>query len=289
MSTVQIEVSKLEQLEEKAKLFDKLNLNNSLDLAKDITNNSKNVNKASTTRLSEVENIKNLVNNFINYSNEIKCLSDLSLDSAQLTSKESSETISLVEELFSLITTMSSTIMEFAETMKELNEKNCSITDLVQANDKISMQTNLLAINAAIEASKAQEFGRGFAIVATEVKKLAASSKQSTLNIGNEVEKIKVITLEVSKKNEDVQTLVQSSVEISKQAIVKLKNLIEVAANNSKNSNDISLNVHEQLKSSDIIQNNILNIVEDTKKAINGSQVNINLGEDLIQNLKNNS
>lgn len=289
MSTVQIEVSKLEQLEEKAKLFDKLNLNNSLDLAKDITNNAKNVNKASTTRLSEVENIKNLVNNFINYSNEIKCLSDLSLDSAQLTSKESSETISLVEELFSLITTMSSTIMEFAETMKELNEKNCSITDLVQANDKISMQTNLLAINAAIEASKAQEFGRGFAIVATEVKKLAASSKQSTLNIGNEVEKIKVITLEVSKKNEDVQTLVQSSVEISKQAIVKLKNLIEVAANNSKNSNDISLNVHEQLKSSDIIQNNILNIVEDTKKAINGSQVNINLGEDLIQNLKNNS
>ena len=121
-------------------------------------------------------------------------MSDASLDSTKLASKENTSVITLVQELFDLINNMSSAIDEFSHTIEELNEKNSLITDLVKENDKISMQTNLLAINTTIEASKAKEFGRGFAIVATEVKKLAASSKESTLNIGNEINNIKQMT-----------------------------------------------------------------------------------------------
>ncbi|KAB7889835.1 methyl-accepting chemotaxis protein, partial [Poseidonibacter ostreae] len=187
---------------------------------------------------------------------------------------------------FDLINNMSNAIDEFSHTIEELNDKNNSITDLVKENDKISMQTNLLAINAAIEASKAKEYGRGFAIVATEVKKLAASSKESTLNIGNEIDNIKEMTSSVTNKNEAVQVLVKNSVEISKDAILKLKNLILVANQNSENSNSISCNVNQQLQSSDTIKNKIHNVVEDTRKAINGSQTNIHLGQTLIQTLE---
>jgi len=286
VSIEEIESEELQELKRKAELFDKLNLNESLNIAQNIINNAIKVNSASKTRLSEVENIEQLVNIFINHSNEIQTMSDDSLNSAKLASLESTSVITLVQELFDLINNMSKAIDEFSHTIEELNEKNNSITDLVKVNDKISMQTNLLAINAAIEASKAKEFGRGFAIVATEVKKLAASSKESTLNIGNEIDNIKQMTSSVTNKNEAIQILVKNSVEISKDAILKLKNLIEVANQNSENSNTISCNVNQQLQSSDTIKNKIHNVVEDTRKAINGSQTNIQLGQALISNLE---
>jgi methyl-accepting chemotaxis protein len=287
MSMEEIDSNELKELRQKAELFDKLNLNESLNIAQKITNNAINVNSASKTRLFEIENIEQLVNVFIDHSNEIQTMSDDSLNSAKLASQETTCVITLVQELFDLINNMSNAIDEFSHTIEELNDKNKSITDLVKENDKISMQTNLLAINAAIEASKAKEFGRGFAIVATEVKKLAASSKQSTLNIGNEINNIKQMTSSVTNKNEAVQVLVKNSVEISKEAILKLKNLIQVSNQNSENSNSISCNVNQQLQSSDTIKNKIHNVVEDTRKAISGSQTNIQLGQTLIQNLEN--
>jgi len=286
VSTQEIDSNELEILKQKATLFDKLNLSDSLNIAQNITNNAINVNSASKTRLTEIENIEELVNNFINHSNEIQTMSNNSLSSAKLASNESTNIIELVQKLFDLINSMSDAIDEFSKTITELNEKNSSITELVQVNDKISMQTNLLAINAAIEASKAKEYGRGFAIVASEVKKLAASSKQSTLNIGSEIDTISHMTSSVTSKNEAVQSLVKDSVEISKEAIEKLKNLIEVSNQNSENSNSISCNVNRQLESSDTIKTKINGVVEDTRKAIQGSQTNINLGQTLVLNLE---
>ncbi len=286
MSTQEIDSNELEILKKKAELFDKLKLDESFNIAQNMTSNAVNVNKASKTRLVEIENIEELVNTFINHSNEIQIMSNSSLSSAQLASKESTNVIELVENLFALISDMSKAINEFSKTIDELNQTNNHITELVQTNNKISMQTNLLAINAAIEASKAKEYGRGFAIVATEVKKLAAASKQSTLNIGNEINTIKKMTSLVTNKNDAVQLLVEDSVQTSKEAIEKLKNLILISNDNSENSNNISCNVNQQLQSSDTIKNKIHNVVEDTRKAIDGSQTNIQLGQTLITNLE---
>lgn len=284
MSTTQISTRELDELRRKAEQFDRMR--EAKNVAQEITNNAVSVNQASKVRLSEIQNIESLVNNFIDHSNEIQSMTSDSFESSKITSKESMEIINLVEELFSLVNNMSKAIEEFSKTIVELNEKNEAITDLVQANDKISMQTNLLAINAAIEASKAKEFGRGFSIVASEVKKLASASKQSTVNIGNEIEVIKNMTSDVNKKNEDVQNLVNSSVDISKNAIDKLKSLIEVAKNNSENSNHICQNVSQQLKNSGTIKTKITDLVEDTKMAIEGSNTNIQLGNNLINTLR---
>lgn len=286
MSTQEIDSQVLQTLLQKAKLLDELKIEDSLNIAQNITNNAKNVNNASKTRLTEIQNIESLVNEFIERSNQIQILSENSLESSKVTSNESENVIILVEKLFNLINDMSTTIDEFSSIIEQLNEKNESITELVQVNNKISMQTNLLSINAAIEASKAKEYGRGFSIVASEVKKLANSSKQSTLDIGNEIDKITSMTKSVLTKKEAVKDLVKNSVNLSKEAIEKLKSLIEVAKENSTNSDTISCNVNEQLQSSDTIKDKITHLVEDTKKAIDGSQNNINLGENLVENLK---
>ena len=286
MSNVEISSHELEELKRKAVLFDKLNLSESLNIARNITDNAHNVNKASTTRVLEIQNIEKLVNEFISHSNEIQSMSNQSLESAQSATQESNTVISLVEKLYALINEISDAINLFSTTINDLNEKNKLITELVSNNDKISMQTNLLAINAAIEASKAKEFGRGFAIVAAEVKKLASASTQSTVNIGSEIVQITSMTNEATKRNEAVTSLVQNSVQISKEAIEKLQNLVSVSQQNSTNANKISCNVSEQLQDSNTIIHKISTLVSDTQKAVEGSSSNMELGQSLVENLR---
>ena len=84
----------------------------------------------------------------------------------------------------------------------------------VSVNDKISFQTNLLSINAKIEASRAGEAGKGFSIVADEVKKLAASSKHSTQEIGKKIEEISTITQNAKEQSDQSNELIDNSVSI---------------------------------------------------------------------------
>ena len=87
------------------------------------------------------------------------------------------------------------------------------------------------------------------------------------------------------KKNIKVQEQVENPVNISKDAIEKLRYLIDISKKNSQNAIDISQNVSQQLNGSDTIKNKISNLIIDTQKAIKGSNNNINLGKDLLLKL----
>jgi methyl-accepting chemotaxis protein len=79
-----------------------------------------------------------------------------------------------------------------AETMTRLGEQSQAIGQIVSTVEDLAAQSNLLAVNAAIEAAKAGEHGKGFAVVAAEVRSLAEQSKQATgqvRNILNDIQK----------------------------------------------------------------------------------------------------
>ncbi|MCF7203238.1 methyl-accepting chemotaxis protein [Pseudomonas oligotrophica] len=102
-------------------------------------------------------------------------------------SRQGGEIVSAVVEEIRLI---AASVADSARTVAELGERSGQISAIVEVIGDIAAQTNLLALNAAIEAARAGEQGRGFAVVADEVRKLAERTAQSTREIGEMVASI---------------------------------------------------------------------------------------------------
>lgn len=182
------------------------------------------------------------------------------------------------ESLMSLAKNIEAT-SEQIETLKVDSDAISSVIDVINS---IAEQTNLLALNAAIEAARAGEQGRGFAVVADEVRSLAARTSQSTQQVREVVNKIQAGTdsahqLMLNALEETRQTVTLS------EASTREVDQIESAM---LNINDMSHSIHEQVKNqkavSDEAQTSIESMVELNSDALSSSKIQAVSSTDLI-------
>jgi methyl-accepting chemotaxis protein len=231
---------------------------------------------ASSSTAAAVEEMTVSISSIADSAATLRKLSNTSLDHT----REGNERLS---ELIGEITTVETAVSEISESVNLFIKSTNLITNMTLQVKEIADQTNLLALNAAIEAARAGEQGRGFAVVADEVRKLAEKSAKSAGDID-------AVTQTLGSQS----AVVEKSIERSRQALQKSQEYMENvaiglgAANNSvshanQNVDEISRSINEQKSASTDIAQNIEriarmteennNAIAETSSAANGLEV----------------
>ncbi|MCT2347600.1 methyl-accepting chemotaxis protein [Niallia taxi] len=182
---------------------------------------------------------------------------------------EGNEALDLVNKQMNSIDT---NVKNLYQTVKTLDERSSEIEKITDTITKISSQTNLLALNAAIEAARAGEQGKGFAVVADEVRKLAEESTHSTEQISEIIRLIQTDTEDTLKSMKNTTDEVQTGLEVVDLASGSFKKIEGAIKNVVSQSEGISESLKELAKGTEYVNESITVINELAEISSSSSQ-----------------
>ena len=170
-----------------------------------------------------------------------------------------------------------------AKKIKSLGDRSLEISEIINVINDITEQTNLLALNAAIEAARAGEAGRGFAVVADEVRKLAEHSRSATKDIAALIKAIQAETNEAVVVMEDGTREVEGGASLADQAGKALEAISSVVRQSAELVQEISLASKQQVRGTEGVAHAMQIISSITRQTSQGSRQTVSTVGHLVK------
>jgi len=172
-------------------------------------------------------------------------------------------------------------VRESAGTIQNLGKSSDEIGEIIGVIEHIADQTNLLALNAAIEAARAGEQGRGFAVVADEVRKLAEQTTKATKQIAGMIQQIQSDSHGAVSSMANATKQVDSGIVLADRAGASLQEIVETSQKVTQMVTQIAVANEEQSSTSEQISKNMEAIATVTQQTASGTQQIARAAEDL--------
>ncbi len=245
-----------------------------------VADRSSSQNKSTSAMATTVEEMTASINHISGSARE-------ALDISRQSGNFSAEGGEIIQQVAAGVSRIAETVRDTSRNIEEMGQRSNQVSSIVQVIKDIANQTNLLALNAAIEAARAGEQGRGFAVVADEVRKLAERTTNATEEISG------MIGMMQSSTHNAVATMsasvdqVNSGVTLANQAGVSIDQIKSGAARVVDVVNDISSALVQQSSASSDLSTQVENVARMTEEN-SAASIKTALDADNLQELASN-
>lgn len=214
------------------------------------------------TQQSETELVATAMNEMSSAASEIARNADQASTHAHQANNEASNSRDIVLQTAKEVTALASNMENSAKAINSLKRETQNIDNVLSVIQGIAEQTNLLALNAAIEAARAGEQGRGFAVVADEVRALASKTQMSTKEINDMIQRLQQGASEAVSAIEDSAEKTEATVEATQRAETALDTVTAAIRTINEMNAQIAVASEEQSTVSEDVNRNVTNIAQ---------------------------
>ncbi len=208
----------------------------------------------------ETDQVATAMNQMTATVHEVARNAEQASEAALMADQQAREGDRVVGEAVAQIERLAGEVVNSSEAMNQLKAESDKIGSVLDVIKSVAQQTNLLALNAAIEAARAGEAGRGFAVVADEVRSLAQRTQQSTEEIEELIAGLQSGTQRVATVMDNSRQLTDSSVELTRRAGSSLETITRTVSSIQAMNQQIATAAEEQTAVAEEINRSVMNV-----------------------------